>query len=60
VTALCFPFFSGPPGFHIAIVHEQDRSLKAPEADLGAETTVVLPLETLSVRQNNRIALGYT
>ena len=53
MTALCFPFFSSPPGFYVAIVHEQERSLKAPEADLGAQTLAPLPLGTLSARQNN-------
>lgn len=54
------PSFASPPGFHVAIVHERERSLKAPEADLGVQTSVLLLLGTLSVRQNNRAALGYT
>ena len=53
------PSFASPPGFHVAIVHEQERSLKAPEADLGVQTPVVPSLETLRVCQNNRAASGY-
>jgi len=41
------------------MVYEESRSLKDPEADLGSQTPGLLSLETLGVRQNNRLSPHY-